>query len=63
MKLISRLTLYLLLVIGVAFAVDATLGVRADLALFEADVQRDERILGQAFGLAVERVWAAQGRE
>jgi signal transduction histidine kinase len=63
MKLISRLTLYLLLVIGVAFAVDATLSVRADLALFEADVQRDERILGQAFGLAVERVWSAQGRE
>jgi signal transduction histidine kinase len=62
MKLVRRLTLYLLLAVGVVFAADTYLSVRSHLALFDEDVRRDEKLLGDALARAVERVWQRQGQ-
>jgi signal transduction histidine kinase len=61
MRLVRRLTLYLLLAMGVVFGIDTFLSVRSHLALFEEDVRRDERVLGAALARAVERVWQRRG--
>jgi two-component system NtrC family sensor kinase len=61
MKLVRRLTLYLLLAVGVVFGADTYLSVRSHLALFDEDVRRDEKLLGDALARAVERVWQQQG--
>src|SRR5262245_42178517 len=61
MKLVRRLTLYLLLAVGVVFGADTFLSVRSHLALFDEDARRDERVLGDALARAVERVWTRQG--
>jgi signal transduction histidine kinase len=61
MRLVRRLTLYLLLAVGVVFGVDTYLSVRSHLALFDEDVRRDEKLLGDALARAVERVWRQQG--
>ncbi len=61
MTLVRRLTLYLLVAFGLVFAVDAWLSVREHLRLFDADLRRDERLLGRALRHAVEETWRAQG--
>jgi len=61
MRLVRRLTLYLLLAMGVVFGIDTFLSVRSHLALFDEDVRRDEKVLGAALARAVERVWQRQG--
>jgi two-component system, NtrC family, sensor kinase len=61
MKLVRRLTLHLLLAVGFVFAVDTLLGIRSHLDLFYEDLRHDERDLGSALALAVERVWLLQG--
>jgi signal transduction histidine kinase len=61
MKLVRRLTVHLLLVIGVAVAIETYLGVRHHLALFDQDVRRDERLLGRALSHAVENAWLEHG--
>ena len=61
MKLVRRLTLYLLLAVGVVFGIDTFLSVRSHLALFDEDVRHDEKVLGDALARAVERVWQRQG--
>jgi signal transduction histidine kinase len=61
MRLVRRLTLYFLLAIGVIFAFDSYLSLVQHLALFDADLRRDERLMGRALGRAVERAWAEQG--
>jgi signal transduction histidine kinase len=61
MRLVRRLTLYLLLAMGVVFAIDTFLSVRSHLALFDEDVRRDEKVLGDALARVVERVWSRQG--
>jgi len=61
MKLVRRLTLYLLLAVGVVFGVDTYLSVRSHLALFDEDVRHDEKLLGDGLARAVERVWQQQG--
>lgn len=63
MKLVRRLTLYLLLAVGVVFGVDSYLSVRRHLALFDEDIRRDEKLLGNALARAVERVWQRQGED
>ncbi len=63
MRLVRRLTVQLLLVIGVVFAVDAWVGIREQLALFAEDGRRDHRILGQAFRGAAEAAWRERGEE
>jgi signal transduction histidine kinase len=61
MRLVRRLTLYLLLAMGVVFAIDTFLSVRSHLALFDEDVRRDEKVLGDALARVVEHVWSRQG--
>jgi signal transduction histidine kinase len=61
MKLVRRLTLYLLVAFGLVFALDAWLSVREHLRLFDADLRRDERLLGRALRHAVEEAWRARG--
>lgn len=63
MKLVRRLTAYLLLVFCVVFAADAWLGISDHLALFADDIRRDHRVLGQAFSAAVEAAWRERGEE
>jgi signal transduction histidine kinase len=63
MRLVRRLTLYLLLVIGTVVTVDTWLGVRDHLQLLEDDARHDERVLGRAFATAVEAEWRARGEE
>jgi signal transduction histidine kinase len=60
-KLVRRLTLYLLGAIGAVFALDAYLSLSQHLALFDADLRHDERILGRALGRAVELAWRDRG--
>jgi len=63
MKLVRRLTLYLLLVIGVVVGFDTWVGVREHLRLFEDDARRDERVLGRAFASAVQAEWNELGEQ
>jgi signal transduction histidine kinase len=63
LRLVRRLTIFLLLAIGLIFGADAFLSVRSHLALFEADRRRDERLLGQALGHAVEIAWRDLGED
>jgi two-component system, NtrC family, sensor kinase len=62
-KLTRRLTLWFLLAIGSVFAVNAVLSVRQHLSLFDADLRRDERLLGRALAYAVEQAWRDHGPE
>ena len=61
MKLVRRLTAYLLLVFCVVFAADAWFGISDHLALFAEDIRRDHRVLGRAFSAAVETAWRVRG--
>lgn len=61
MRLVRRLTLLLLLVVGVVLCIDTLLGIRAHLAMFDADIRRDERLLARALAHAVEQVWSDSG--
>jgi signal transduction histidine kinase len=61
MRLVRRLTLYLLLAMGVVLGIDTILSVRSHLVLFDEDVRRDEKVLGDALARVVERVWERQG--
>lgn len=63
MKLVRRFASWFLLAIGLVFALDTFLSLRQHLRLFEADLLRDERTLGRALAVAVERVWRDQGEE
>jgi len=63
MKLVRRLTFYILFVIGAVVTIDTWLGVRDHLKLFEDDARRDERVLGRAFATALEAEWRARGEE
>ena len=61
MKLVHRLTLSLLLVIGTVVAIETVLGVRDHLALFDKDMQRDDSVLGRVLAAAVETIWREHG--
>jgi len=61
MKLVRRLTFWLLVAIGGVFAVDTLVSVRHHLSLFERDMRRDERVLGRVLGRAVEQAWRDRG--
>lgn len=61
MKLVRRLTLYLLLAVGIVLGVDTVWSVRSHLSLFAEDVRHDEEVFGVALARAVERVWRRQG--
>ena len=61
MRLVRRLTLYLLLAVGVVFGLDTLLSVRSHLALFDEDSRHDEKELGDALVPAIEQAWQARG--
>lgn len=63
MRLVRRLTIYLLIPIGLVFALDTFLTLRADLALLDADMRRDEDLLAHALATAVGSVWRQQGED
>ena len=63
MRLVRRLTFYLLLAMGVVFAIDTWVSVRTHLALFDEDVRRDQKVLGETLARVIERVWKRQGEE
>ena len=61
MKLVRRLTIYLLVAVTGVLAIDTWASVRSHLALFDADMRRDEELLGRTLASAVERVWRSEG--
>lgn len=61
MRLVPRLTLYLLVPIGLVFALDTALNLRADLALLDADTRRDTSLLARELAIAVGEVWQESG--
>ncbi len=63
MRLVPRLTLYLLVPIGLVFALDTALNLRADLALLDADTRRDTGLLARELAIAVGEVWQESGEQ
>src|SRR5262245_31688332 len=61
MRLARRLALWLLAAIAIVLAVGTARSLRHHLALFDADLRRDERTLGRTLARAVERTWSAHG--
>jgi two-component system, NtrC family, sensor kinase len=61
MRLVRRLTLLLLLPIGLVFALDTALTLRSELALLDSDMRQDDAVLGRDLADAVEQVWSARG--
>jgi signal transduction histidine kinase len=61
MRLVRRLTLHLLVPIGLLFALDTVLTLRSDLALLDSDLRRDEAMIARELAIAVERIWSDRG--
>jgi signal transduction histidine kinase len=61
MRLVRRLTLLLLIPIGLVFALDTVLTLRADVALLDSDMRQDDAVLGRDLADAVEQVWSVRG--
>ena len=61
MRLVRRLTIYLLIPIGLVFALDTMLTLRSDLALLDLDMRRDDATLDRQLAIAVEQVWREDG--
>ena len=63
MRLVPRLTLSLLIPIGLVFALDTFLTLRSDLTLLDADLRRDDALLGHELAIAVEQIWHDRGEQ
>jgi signal transduction histidine kinase len=61
MRLVRRLTIYLLIPIGLVFALDSFLTLRSDLKLLDADMRRDDATLARELAIAVEEAWRDAG--
>ncbi|MGK3985682.1 ATP-binding protein [Sorangium sp. So ce136] len=61
MRLASKLTLALVLVMCVVLSLYGYLSVRRERALFEADMRRDEHLIGIALRAAVIEIWRRDG--
>jgi len=61
MKLVRRLTIYLLAAVALVFALDTWSSVRSHMALFDDDMRRDQALLGRVLASALERVWRSEG--
>lgn len=63
MRLVPRLTLYLLVPIGLVFALDTALTLRSDLALLDSDLRRDGAVLSRELATATEEIWQDSGEQ
>jgi len=61
MKLVRRLTAYLLAAFAFVLAIDTWSSVQSHLALFDQDMRRDNARLARVLALEVEREWGARG--
>ncbi|HEY8121728.1 MAG TPA: HAMP domain-containing sensor histidine kinase [Myxococcota bacterium] len=61
MKLVRRLTVFLLAAFALVLAADTWWSVRSHLGLFDDDIRRDQGLLAHAMARAVERVWTLGG--
>lgn len=63
MRLVPRLTLYMLVPIGLVFALDTAVTLRSDLALLHSDARSDGALLGRDLAIAVGEVWHDGGEQ
>jgi signal transduction histidine kinase len=63
MRLVPRLTLYMLVPIGLVFALDTAVTLRSDLALLDSDARRDGALFGRDLAIAVGEVWRDGGEQ
>jgi len=63
MRLVPRLTFYLLVPIGLVFALDTALTLRSDLALLDSDLRRDGALLGRELATAAGEIWQDSGEQ
>jgi len=63
MRLVPRLTLYMLVSIGLVFAIDTAVTLRSDLALLDSDARRDGALLGRDLAIAAAEVWRDGGEQ
>ena len=61
MKLVRRLTVFLLAAVTLVVAADTWWSVRSHLALFDEDMRHDQALLARAVAWDVERVWSLGG--
>jgi len=62
MKLVPKLTVSLLLGIGVVFGIDTYLSIRRFAQFYDADALRDLRVIGRTLSLEVEKSWPRGGQ-
>ncbi|MGH8311604.1 MAG: sensor histidine kinase, partial [Steroidobacteraceae bacterium] len=63
MKLVLRLTIALFVGMCLVFGAYGYFTVRRERALFEADMQRDARLVGRAVGKTVIETWRRDGQQ
>jgi two-component system NtrC family sensor kinase len=61
MKLVPKLNLAFIAGVSVILAANGYLRVRREVALFESDRVRDDVVIGETLGAAVETVWRSEG--
>lgn len=61
MRLVSKLTLLLMIGICAVLAIDGYLSVQRELALFDHDMSSDAQLFGRALALTTAEVWKTQG--
>jgi len=61
MRLVGKFTLALMLGMCLVLGVYGYFSVRRERAFFEEDIQRDERLIGQALSKSVAEVWRREG--
>ncbi len=62
MRLVTKLVVLLIAGICAILSVDGYVTVRREVNLFDAEVRRDARVVGQVLDLAIGEVWATQGK-
>ncbi|WP_434042866.1 MULTISPECIES: sensor histidine kinase [Sorangium] len=63
MRLASKLTVALVLVMCAVLSLYGYLSVRRERALFEADMRRDEHLIGSALSVAMVEIWHRDGMD
>ena len=63
MKLVPKLSLAFIAGISIVLAINGYFRVKREVALFESDRVRDDVLIGEALGAAVETVWKREGGE